>query len=376
MERKKVRTLPTNTIKEPKPDWIRIKLTTGDNYQEIKSMMRSKTLHTCWANRKPTELDLQEPERVAEAAENMGLRHCVITSVARDDLSDGGASIFAESIKAVRKRLPLCSVEVLIPDFMGNWDALKTVMDAKPDILNHNIETVERMSNRVRAKAKYDRSLELLRRAKEMQPNIPTKSSIMLGVGEEWDEILQAMDDLRAVDCNIMTIGQYLQPSPQHLNVVKYYHPDEFAALKEEGMKRGFSHVESGPLVRSSYHAHEQAPLYDNLRQKGRGSSLILIGGKNYEVLKDHKDGWNLEAFRERYSEVLDRYDYIVGDWGYSQLRLKGFYRDKHPKATKDTAISGMMDYINEYCNFGCAYFVLQKSRESQPKEKTKSGSV
>jgi len=285
--------LPTNTIKEPKPDWIRIKLTTGDNYQEIKSMMRSKTLHTvceearcpniyeCWANRtatfmilgdictracrfcavntgKPTELDLQEPERVAEAAENMGLRHCVITSVARDDLSDGGASIFAESIKAVRKRLPLCSVEVLIPDFMGNWDALKTVMDAKPDILNHNIETVERMSNRVRAKAKYDRSLELLRRAKEMQPNIPTKSSIMLGVGEEWDEILQAMDDLRAVDCNIMTIGQYLQPSPQHLNVVKYYHPDEFAALKEEGMKRGFSHVEPGPLVRSSYHAHEQ----------------------------------------------------------------------------------------------------------------------
>ncbi|MBJ9991417.1 lipoyl synthase [Paenibacillus rhizosphaerae] len=280
-------------MKEPKPDWIRIKLTTGDNYQEIKSMMRSKTLHTvceearcpniyeCWANRtatfmilgdictracrfcavntgKPTELDLQEPERVAEAAENMGLRHCVITSVARDDLSDGGASIFAESIKAVRKRLPLCSVEVLIPDFMGNWDALKTVMDAKPDILNHNIETVERMSNRVRAKAKYDRSLELLRRAKEMQPNIPTKSSIMLGVGEEWDEILQAMDDLRAVDCNIMTIGQYLQPSPQHLNVVKYYHPDEFAALKEEGMKRGFSHVESGPLVRSSYHAHEQ----------------------------------------------------------------------------------------------------------------------
>ncbi|MBB3129781.1 lipoic acid synthetase [Paenibacillus rhizosphaerae] len=285
--------MPTNTIKEPKPDWIRIKLTTGDNYQEIKSMMRSKTLHTvceearcpniyeCWANRtatfmilgdictracrfcavntgKPTELDLQEPERVAEAAENMGLRHCVITSVARDDLSDGGASIFAESIKAVRKRLPLCSVEVLIPDFMGNWDALKIVMDAKPDILNHNIETVERMSNRVRAKAKYDRSLELLRRAKEMQPNIPTKSSIMLGVGEEWDEILQAMDDLRAVDCNIMTIGQYLQPSPQHLNVVKYYHPDEFAALKEEGMKRGFSHVESGPLVRSSYHAHEQ----------------------------------------------------------------------------------------------------------------------
>ncbi|MDR0266914.1 lipoyl synthase [Paenibacillus sp.] len=293
MKRKKVRSLPKQTVKEPKPDWIRIKLTTGDNYQEIKSMMRSKTLHTvceearcpniyeCWANRtatfmilgdictracrfcavntgKPTELDLLEPDRVAEAAENMGLNHCVITSVARDDLSDGGASIFAETIKAVRKRLPLCSVEVLIPDFMGNWDALKVVMDAKPDILNHNIETVERMSNRVRAKAKYERSLELLKQAKEMQPNIPTKSSIMLGVGEEWDEILQAMDDLRAIDCDIMTIGQYLQPSPQHLNVVKYYTPDEFAILKEEGMKRGFSHVESGPLVRSSYHAHEQ----------------------------------------------------------------------------------------------------------------------
>ncbi|MUG47261.1 lipoyl synthase [Paenibacillus woosongensis] len=279
--------------KEPKPDWIRIKLTTGDNYQEIKEMMRSKTLHTvceearcpniyeCWANRTatfmilgdictracrfcavntglPTELDLQEPERVAEAAEKMGLRHCVVTSVARDDLKDGGAAIFAETVRAVRKRMPFCSVEVLIPDFLGDEDSLRIVMDAKPDILNHNIETVERLSDRVRAKAKYRRSLELLRRAKSMQPDIPTKSSIMLGVGEEWSEILQAMDDLRAVDCDILTIGQYLQPSPQHLNVEKYYRPEQFAELKEEGMKRGFSHVESGPLVRSSYHAHEQ----------------------------------------------------------------------------------------------------------------------
>lgn len=279
--------------KEQKPDWIRIKLTTGENYSEIKDMMRSKTLHTvceearcpniyeCWANRTatfmilgdictracrfcavntgmPTELDLQEPERVAEAAERMGLRHCVVTSVARDDLKDGGASIFAETIRAIRRRLPFCSVEVLIPDFMGNWEALRVVMDAKPDILNHNIETVERMSDRVRAKAKYSRSLELLRQAKEMQPGIPTKSSIMLGVGEEWDEILQAMDDLRAVDCDILTLGQYLQPSPKHLDVAKYYHPDQFAELKQEGMKRGFSHIESGPLVRSSYHAHEQ----------------------------------------------------------------------------------------------------------------------
>jgi len=280
-------------IQEPKPDWIRIKLTTGDNYQDIKQMMRSKTLHTvceearcpniyeCWANRTatfmilgdictracrfcavntgmPTELDLQEPQRVAEAAEQMNLRHCVVTSVARDDLKDGGASIFAGTIKAIRERLPFCSVEVLIPDFQGDADALRIVMDAKPDILNHNIETVERLSDRVRAKAKYRRSLELLRRAKEMQPEIPTKSSIMLGVGEEWDEILQAMDDLRAVDCDILTIGQYLQPTPQHLRVEKYYKPEQFAALKEEGMKRGFSHVESGPLVRSSYHAHEQ----------------------------------------------------------------------------------------------------------------------
>lgn len=279
--------------KQPKPDWIRIKLTTGDNYKEIKSMMRSKTLHTvceearcpniyeCWANRTatfmilgdictracrfcavntglPTELDLQEPERVAEASEQMNLRHCVVTSVARDDLKDGGAYIFAETVKAIRRRLPLCSVEVLIPDFMGSEESLKIVMDAKPDILNHNIETVKRLSDRVRAKAKYDRSLQLLKNAKKMQPDIPTKSSIMLGVGEEWDEILEAMDDLRAVDCDIMTIGQYLQPSPKHLNVEKYYTPEEFAILKEEGMKRGFSHVESGPLVRSSYHAHEQ----------------------------------------------------------------------------------------------------------------------
>ncbi|WP_337102796.1 lipoyl synthase [Paenibacillus sp. YIM B09110] len=276
-----------------KPDWLRIKLATDGNFAEIKEMMRGKTLHSvceearcpniyeCWANRTatfmilgdictracrfcavktglPTELDLQEPDRVAEAAEQMGLQHCVVTSVARDDLADGGASIFAATIRAIRKRMPFCRVEVLIPDFMGNWDALQTVMDANPDILNHNIETVERLSNRVRAKAKYRRSLELLKRAKEMKPKIPTKSSIMLGVGEEYEEILQAMDDLRAVDVNILTLGQYLQPTPNHLQIVRYVHPDEFAKLKEEGQKRGFRHVESGPLVRSSYHAHEQ----------------------------------------------------------------------------------------------------------------------
>jgi len=278
---------------ERKPDWLKIKLTTGENFKEIRQTMRAKSLntvceeakcpniHECWANRTatfmilgdvctracrfcavksglPTELDLGEPERVAEAAEQMGLRHCVVTSVARDDLEDGGASIFAETIRALRRRLPFCSVEVLIPDFMGRESSLKTVLDAKPDILNHNLETVERLSDKVRSKAKYRRSLELLARSKAIAPRIPTKSSIMVGVGEEWEEILRTMDDLRAVGCDMMTIGQYLQPTKKHLPVVKYYTPEQFAELKAEGMRRGFSHVESGPLVRSSYHAHEQ----------------------------------------------------------------------------------------------------------------------
>ncbi|MBW5447242.1 lipoyl synthase [Cohnella sp. CFH 77786] len=283
----------STSAKPRKPDWLKIKLTTGEPYRELKDMMRTRTLHTvceearcpniyeCWANRTatfmilgdictracrfcavktglPTELDLKEPERVAEAAEQMGLRHCVVTSVARDDLKDGGASIFAATIREIRKKLPLCSVEVLIPDFMGDRDSLQIVMDAGPDILNHNVETVERLSDRVRAKAKYRRSLELLRRAKEMNPGIPTKSSLMLGVGETLDEVRQTMDDLREVGVTILTLGQYLQPTPDHLEVVRYVHPDEFAELKADGMARGFSHVESGPFVRSSYHAHEQ----------------------------------------------------------------------------------------------------------------------
>lgn len=279
---------------ERKPEWLKIKLQTNDNYNELKSMMRSKNLHTvceearcpniyeCWAVHRtatfmilgdictracrfcavktglPNELDWAEPERVADAAEQMGLKHCVITSVARDDLKDGGATIFAHSIQAVRKRLPLCSVETLIPDLMGIEESLRIVMDAKPDILNHNIETVRRLSDRVRARAKYDRTLNVLQMAKRMQPTVPTKSSIMIGLGEKVDEILETLDDLRAHQVDIVTIGQYLQPTKGHLKVEKYWHPDEFAMLKEEGMKRGFSHVESGPLVRSSYHAHEQ----------------------------------------------------------------------------------------------------------------------
>ncbi|BAH45778.1 MULTISPECIES: lipoyl synthase [Bacillales] len=280
-----------------KPEWLKINLVSGSelaSFKELKQTMRTKTLHTvceeakcpniheCWASGTatfmilgdictracrfcavktglPTELDTAEPERVAEAAEQMRLKHVVVTSVARDDLADGGAQIFADTIRAIRRRLPFASVEVLIPDFMGNWDALKVVMDAKPDVLNHNIEAVRRMSDRVRARAKYDRTLELLKKAKEFQPSIPTKSSLMIGVGETMEEIIETMDDLRSVDVNIMTIGQYLQPTKKHLKVEKFYHPDEFARLKDEGMNRGFSHVESGPLVRSSYHAHEQA---------------------------------------------------------------------------------------------------------------------
>lgn len=279
-----------------KPEWLKIKLASGERYQDFKKLkqtMRSKTLHTvceeakcpniheCWVNRTatfmilgdictracrfcavnsgmPTELDLQEPERVAEAAEEMGLMHCVVTSVARDDLEDGGALIFARTIEAVKRRLPFCSVEVLIPDFQGDAEALYTVLDAKPAVLNHNIETVERLSDKVRSRAKYRRSLELLDRSKKYAPKIPTKSSIMVGLGETIDEIIQTMEDLRAVDCNILTIGQYLQPTKKHLPIEKYYAPEEFEMLKEEGMARGFSHVESGPMVRSSYHAHEQ----------------------------------------------------------------------------------------------------------------------
>jgi lipoic acid synthetase len=195
---------------------------------------------------------------VADAAEQMNLRHCVITSVARDDLRDGGALIFAESVSAVRRRLPLCGVEVLIPDFMGNELALRKVLEAQPDILNHNIETVERLSDRVRATAKYRRTLNLLRRSKELAPDIPTKSSMMVGVGEETEEIFRTMDDLREAGVDILTVGQYLQPTDKHLPVAKFYTPEEFARFKEAGLKRGFRHVESGPLVRSSYHAHEQ----------------------------------------------------------------------------------------------------------------------
>jgi len=277
-----------------KPEWLKIKLNTNENYTGLKKMMKEKQLHTvceeakcpniheCWAVRRtatfmilgaictracrfcavktglPTELDWQEPERVADSVFAMNLKHVVITAVARDDLKDGGAAVFAETVRAIRRKNPFTSIEVLPSDMGGVEENLRLLMDAKPDILNHNIETVERLTPRVRARAKYHRSLEFLRRAKEMQPNIPTKSSIMVGLGETKEEIIATMDDLRANNVDIMTIGQYLQPTVKHLKVQKYYHPDEFKELKEIALSKGFSHCEAGPLVRSSYHADEQ----------------------------------------------------------------------------------------------------------------------
>ncbi|MFF2289580.1 lipoyl synthase [Peribacillus butanolivorans] len=277
-----------------KPEWLKIKLNTNEQYTGLKKMMREKKLHTvceearcpniheCWAVRKtatfmilgsvctracrfcavqtglPSELDWEEPERVAESVEQMGLKHVVITAVARDDLKDGGAKVFAETVKAVRRRNPFCTIEVLPSDLNGEYDNLKILMDTRPDILNHNIETVKRLSPQVRARATYERSLEFLRRAKLMNATIPTKSSIMIGLGETKEEIMETMDDLRASNVEIMTIGQYLQPTKRHLKVQKYWSPEEFEELKNIALSKGFSHCEAGPLVRSSYHADEQ----------------------------------------------------------------------------------------------------------------------
>jgi len=204
---------------------------------------------------RPRPLDPQEPERVARAVARMKLRHAVITSVNRDELPDGGARIFAQTIRHIRELVPGCTVEVLIPDFKGSPTALATVMAARPDILNHNVETVPRLYRRVRPQANYRRSLEVLRRARELDGDVITKSGMMVGLGEEWEEILEVMADLRAVDCNVLTIGQYLRPSARHLPVERYYTPQEFDELRAEGERLGFKHVESGPLVRSSYHA-------------------------------------------------------------------------------------------------------------------------
>ena len=207
---------------------------------------------------RPGTLDLQEPARLAETALRMGLRYAVITSVNRDDLPDGGAFMFAQCIAQVRKRLPDCKIEVLIPDFQGDRQALETVMEARPDTLNHNIETVRRIFHRVRPKGDFDQSLELLARVKAITPDAVTKSGMMVGLGETWGEIIDNMRELRSVDCDLLTIGQYLRPSEKHVALARWYTPDEFAELKREGEALGFRHVASGPLVRSSYHADEQ----------------------------------------------------------------------------------------------------------------------
>jgi len=278
----------------PRPEWLRVKFFGGPNYQELKRIMRTLGLHTvcesarcpnmgeCWEHRTATFMILgdictracgfcavpsgkpagppeqDEPLRVAEAVERMGLRYAVVTSVNRDDQPDGGAAIFARTIEEIRSRVPECKIEVLIPDFRGEWSALETVITARPDVLNHNTETVPRLYRQVRKGAVYERSLELLRRAKEMAPAMPTKTGLMLGLGESRGEVLAAMHEIVAQNVDILTLGQYLQPTPEHLPIVRYVHPDEFAEYKTLGEGMGFLHVEAGPLVRSSYHAFEQ----------------------------------------------------------------------------------------------------------------------
>ncbi len=278
----------------PRPEWLRVKFFNGPNYQDLKRLMRTLQLNTvcesarcpnmgeCWEHGTATFMilgnictracgfcavpsgkpagppDEQEPDRVAEAVERMSLRYAVVTSVNRDDQPDGGAAIFARTISEIRRRVPACKVEVLIPDFRGDWNALETVIAARPDVLNHNTETVPRLYHEVRKGAVYGRSLELLRLAKSLAPEMPTKTGLMLGLGEEREEVLAAMRDLAAQGTDILTLGQYMQPTREHLPIVRYVHPDEFAEYKKLGEQMGFAHVESGPLVRSSYHAFEQ----------------------------------------------------------------------------------------------------------------------
>jgi lipoic acid synthetase len=291
---------PLNFVRprEPKPEWLKVRAPGSDNYLRLRSIMRGLKLNTvcedahcpnigeCWhhgtatfmilgdictracsycavAHGKPTELDLDEPHRVAEAVQAMGLKYAVVTSVDRDDQADGGAGIFAETIREIHRLMPETRVEVLIPDFKGEAAPLHTVLDARPDVLNHNTETVPRLYRMARSGGKYSRTLELLDRARTYAPDIPTKTGVMVGLGEEHDELVQVFRDLRSVGVSILTIGQYLRPSPAHTPMTRYYHPDEFRALKAAALALGFVHVEAGPLVRSSYHAHEQADAYD-----------------------------------------------------------------------------------------------------------------
>jgi lipoic acid synthetase len=284
--------LVTLTPTVVRPLWLRAPAPVGDNYQELKALIRDLKLHTvcesaacpnvgeCWNRRTatfmilgnvctrrcgfcavqkgaPLPVDLDEPRRVAEACAVMGLRYAVVTSVNRDDRKDGGAELFRLTIDAIRERIPGCKVEVLVPDFQGSHAAMETVMNTPPDVLNHNTETVPRLYRQVRLGARYERSLDMLAYAKSLSPQTPVKSGLMLGLGETIDEVLQVMRDLRQHQVDILTLGQYLRPSPKHLPIVRYLPPQDFAELKKEGIAMGFAHVESGPLVRSSYHADD-----------------------------------------------------------------------------------------------------------------------
>ena len=278
----------------PKPEWLKARAPVGDNYHSLKQLARSLNLHTvcesahcpnigeCWEHKtatfmmlgnlctrrcgfcavpkgRPNAIDFDEPRRVAEAIATLGLKHAVVTSVNRDDDVVGGARAFAILIEEVRRQAPGCQIEVLVPDFQGREEAIRLVVDARPEVLNHNTETVPRLYRTVRSGSRYDRSLRLLETAKRLDPTIITKSGVMAGLGEEMDELLAVFRDLAAVGTDILTVGQYLRPSKDHLPMVRYYTPAEFAEMKTAAMKMGFRHVESGPLVRSSYHAHEQA---------------------------------------------------------------------------------------------------------------------
>jgi lipoyl synthase len=281
-------------VRGPKPAWLKAKAPVGENYHGLKKLARSLNLHTvcesaqcpnigeCWEHKtatfmmlgnlctrrcgfcavpkgRPEAIDFDEPRRVAEAIATLGLKHAVVTSVNRDDDVVGGARAFAILIDEVRRQAPGCQIEVLVPDFQGREEAIRLVVDARPEVLNHNTETVPRLYRAVRSGSRYERSLQLLETAKRLDPAIITKSGVMAGLGEEMDELLAVFRDLAAVGVDILTVGQYLRPSKDHLPMARYYTPDEFAEMKTAAMQMGFRHVESGPLVRSSYHAHEQA---------------------------------------------------------------------------------------------------------------------
>lgn len=278
------------TQRVPKPKWLRVKLPTGETYKNVREIVSEHKLHTicesghcpnmgeCWgegtatfmilgnictrscgfcnvSTGKPEEVDVFEPAKVAKSVKLMGVKHAVLTSVDRDDLKDGGAEIWAQTVRAIRQQSPGTTLETLIPDFAGNWDNLQQIIDVAPEVVSHNLETVRRLTKGVRIQAKYDRSLEVLRRLGKA--GLRTKSGIMMGIGETKEEVIEAMDDLRSVGVHVLTLGQYLQPTPKHLPVAEFVHPDTFKELEEIGLEKGFMYVESGPLVRSSYHAEK-----------------------------------------------------------------------------------------------------------------------